>query len=197
MLPRAQAIRGAQSVVMMTAVLAVGAAAGGAASGAVVTDAAIGSPPPAACQAAGWNMSRELKAFARPPQSVTAQASASNLPVLRADMLYSLRLRAQGDVHFVEPLARPGKAVTPMAGMARFTVPSPGLYRVTLDSPLWIDVVTARGVLAPTSYTGWHECSLFRKSVDYTLEAGQTITLQFSDAATDLVKVTIEPAPAT
>jgi hypothetical protein len=180
-----QALRGAPAVVLLAIVLAAGMGAGMA-----VADGA------ASCQAAGWNMSRELTAFARPPQSVTAQASAANLPLLRADTLYALRLRAQGEVHFAEPPTRPGRAVTPMAGMARFTVPSPGVYRVTLDSPLWIDVVTAQGVLAPTTYTGWHDCSVFRKSVNYTLEAGQTVTLQFSDAATDLVKVTIEPAPA-
>ena len=56
-------------------------------------------------------------------------------------------------------------------------------------------MVTGEGTLAPTEYTGWHDCSAFRKSVDYSLKAGHALTLQFSDAATDLVKVTIEPIP--
>ena len=147
----------------------------------------------ATCQAPGWEMSRELQAFAQPPQSATAGTSVKQLPLIRAGTLYALRLQAQDDVQFARPLERQPKAATPMGGMGHFTVAAGGLYRVTVDSPLWIDVVTPRGVMAPTAYTGWHDCSVFRKSVDYTLAAGQEVTLQFSDAATDLVKVTIEP----
>jgi hypothetical protein len=157
------------------------------------------TPSPAAsanCQADGWDMNRELQAFARTPESATAGSSTARLPLLHRGTLYALRLQAQGEVHFVQPPGRPGKAVTPMAGLSHFTVSAAGRYRITVDSPLWIDVVTAQGVIPPSAYTGWHECSVYRKSVDYTLGAGQTVTLQFSDAATDLVKVTIEPPPA-
>jgi len=145
------------------------------------------------CQATGWNMNRELKAFATAPQSAAAGSAVASEPLLRVDTLYALRLRAQGDVQFVQTSGRAEKVATPMAGMARFTVLTSGSYRVTVDAPLWIDVVGAAGIIAPSDYRGWHECGVFRKSVDYTLEAGQTVTLQFSSAATDLVKVTIEP----
>lgn len=148
----------------------------------------------ATCRASGWDMTREMKAFGHPPQNEGAGFSESKLPLLRPDTLYALRLHAQNDVRFVRPPGRPGKAVTPMGGMARFALSTSGSYRVTVDSPLWIDVVTPQGLIAPAAYTGWHDCSLFRKSVVFTLEAGQTATLQFSDAATDLVKVTIEPS---
>ncbi len=157
-----------------------------------VTHAAVAAEPATTCQASGWDMSRELKAFARPPQTETAGSSASSMPLLRLDTLYALRLRTQSEVDFVQPPSKAASGSTPMGGITRFKVASRGVYRITLDSPLWIDVVTATGIIAPSAYTGWHECTVFRKSVDYTLEAGQTVALQFSGAATDLVKVTIE-----
>lgn len=157
-----------------------------------VMHAAVAAEPATTCQASGWDMSRELKAFGRPPQSEAAGSSVSNMPLLRLDTLYGLRLRTQSEVEFVQPPGKAPNGPTPMGGIIRFKVPTRGVYRVTLDSPLWIDVVTATGIIAPSAYTGWHECTVFRKSVDYTLEAGQTVALQFSGAATDLVKVTIE-----
>lgn len=147
------------------------------------------------CQASGWDMRQELQTFAHAPSTMAAGNGVVPAPSLRLDTLYALRLHAQGDVRFAEPPGRAGKSATPMAGLARITVRRSGIYRITLDSPLWIDVVTPEGILAPTDYTGWHECSLFRKSVDFSLKAGHSVTLQFSDAATDLVKVAIEPAP--
>jgi hypothetical protein len=149
-----------------------------------------------ACQAPGWDMSRELKAFGLPPHALAAGTGASSAPLLRVDTLYAVRLRPQGEVQFPETPGRAAKAATPMAGIAQLKVRTSGVYRITLDSPLWIDVVTAEGTLAPKDYTGWHECSAFRKSVDFSLKAGHALTLQFSDAATDLVKVAIEPATA-
>jgi len=160
--------------------------------GLTVLHAAMAAEPATTCQASGWDMRRELKAFGRPPQSEAAGGTASNMPLLRLDTLYGLRLRPQSEVEFVQPPSKAASGPTPMGGITRFKVPTRGVYRVTLDSPLWIDVVTATGIIAPSAYTGWHECTVFRKSVDYTLEAGQTVALQFSGAATDLVKVTIE-----
>jgi hypothetical protein len=146
------------------------------------------------CQSPGWDMRRELTAFGMEPLREAAADGAPKAPVLRLGTLYALRLHPQGEVRFAEPPGRGGKSTTPMAGMARITVRSSGLYRITLDSPLWIDVVTPEGILAPTDYTGWHECGVFRKSVVFSLKAGHAVALQFSDAATDLVKVVIEPA---
>jgi hypothetical protein len=195
-------VAAAGAIAAAGAFFAAGAAALGVGAGAAGASAdarpAAGSIPNnmSTCQASGWDMNRELQAFGRPPQSVAAATGKAQLPTLRSDHLYAVRLHAQSDVHFVEPLSRPGKSVTPMGGMVQFTVPSSGSYRVTVDAPLWIDVVTAKGLIAPAAYTGWHECSLFRKSVVFTLDAGQAATLQLSDAATDLVKVTIEsPTP--
>ncbi len=148
-----------------------------------------------ACQATGWEMSRELKAFASAPQSAAAGNAAVNLPLLRVDTLYTLRLRPQGEVQFLQTSGRAEKVATPMAGMTRFSVPTSGSYRVTVDAPLWIDVVGPAGIIAPNDYHGWHECGVFRKSIEYTLEGGRDVTLQFSSAATDLVKVTIEASP--
>lgn len=152
--------------------------------------------PTTNCQSPTWDMHRELKAFGTSPQSEAAGSGGPKSPLLLLDTLYALRLHPQGEVRFAEPPGRTVKSATPMAGMARITVRSSGSYRITLDSPLWIDVVTPEGILAPLDYTGWHECGVFRKSVVFSLKAGHAVALQFSDAATDLVKVAIEPVPS-
>lgn len=138
-------------------------------------------------------MKLEIQAFAGKAQSADAAAAASAAPVLRVATLYQLHLKSQTDVVFVQSAGKALKAATPMAGLARFAVPRNGRYRITLDAPLWIDVVTTTAVIPPATYTGWHDCGLFRKSVDYVLESDQELLLQFSDAPTNLVKVTIEP----
>jgi hypothetical protein len=78
--------------------------------------------------------------------------------------------------------------------LTSFTVVGAAAYRITVDSPLWIDLVGPDGTIAPSAYTGWHDCRLFRKSVEYTLQAGQSYVLQLSEATPQLVRVVIEVA---
>lgn len=148
-----------------------------------------------ACQSAGWDMTPELKAYAGDSSRVAAGGATWNTPVLWADTLYAVALRPQSDVHFVQESPNAPRAAASMAGLARFTVLTGGRYRVTVDTALWIDAVDATGIVAPSGYITWHECPLFRKSVDYQLQAGQTVVLQFSGATASLAKVTVELVP--
>jgi hypothetical protein len=137
-------------------------------------------------------MTRELKAYAGDASRVDAGGAAGNTPVFKADTLYAVALRPQGEVHFVQESPNAPRAAASMAGLARFTVLSGGRYRVTVDTALWIDAVAATGIVAPSAYITWHECPLFRKSVEYRLQAGQSVVLQFSGATASLAKVTVE-----
>lgn len=148
------------------------------------------------CQTAGWDMNREIAAFRSSAPSVAAGTSAKEARTLEVGLLSALNLKPQADVQFVKPPERPAKPPMPLAGLAQFKVPTTGNYRITVDIPLWLDAVTASSLIPSGTFNGWHECSLFRKTVQYPLQAGQVIVLQFSGAATDLVKVLIEPVPA-
>jgi hypothetical protein len=162
---------------------------------AACSQASLADEDPTACQAPGWDMTRELKAYAGVPSPVTAGGAARRAPIVRADTLYALALRAQGDVRFVQESPNAPRAAASMAGLARFTVRTAGRYRVTVDTALWIDAVDAASIIPPLNYIAWHRCPHYRKSVEYRLAAGHTVTLQFSGATAASVNVTIEAVP--
>ena len=147
------------------------------------------------CQASGWDMGRELKAYAGEAGRVAAGTATWNTPVLWADTLYAVALRPQSEVHFVQESPNAPRAAASMGGLARFTVLSGGRYRVTVDTALWIDAVDATGMVGPSNYIAWHQCPEFRKTVEFKLQAGQSIVLQLSGAAAGVAKVVIEFVP--
>jgi len=147
----------------------------------------------AACQSPGWDMSRELVAFRGAARDARGGASTRDLPTIDLGHLYALQLRPQSTVQFLQPPQKPARVQAPAAGMARFSVTVAGKYRITVDAPLWIDIVAPTGIVQSDDFNGWHACTLFRKSVDYTLQAGQSFVLQLSSASAAAVKVAIEP----
>lgn len=154
----------------------------------------VGSGPDltASCRAAGWDMTDEISAFKTTAENVPAGASASGLPPLEVGVLYVVKLRPQSEVAYLQISGKKSLVEKPLGGLAAFKIANTGKYRITVDSPLWIDVVGPDGTLAPAAYTGWHECRLFRKSVEYSLQAGQSYVLQLSEATPELVRVAIE-----
>jgi len=147
----------------------------------------------AACQAPGWDMNRELVAFRASALSAKAGANPADSPEIKLGRLYALQLQPQNTIEFLRPPEKATRLQSPAAGLARFSVRTDGRYRITVDGPLWIDVVAPTGTVQSSSFNGWHECNLYRKSVAYTLHAGQPLMLQLSGAPSALVKLAIEP----
>ena len=145
------------------------------------------------CKASGWDMTRELKAYAGDARPLASGSATWNIPVVWADTLYTLAFHPQDQVHFIQESPNAPRAPNAMAGLARFTVLTTSRYRVTVDTALWIDAVDATDIVKPSAYITWHQCPQFRKSVEYRLQAGQSILLQFSGASAGFAKVTIEP----
>jgi hypothetical protein len=146
---------------------------------------------PANCRSAGWDMTREVSLFKSTAENVPAGASEANLPPLELDVLYVLKLRPQTEVKYLQASDKKSLVQSPLGGLAAFSVKSDGQYRITVDAPLWIDVVGPGGTIAPSTYMGWHECRLFRKSVEYALRGGQSYLLQLSEATPELVRVVL------
>ena len=147
----------------------------------------------AACQSSGWDMSRELTAFRGTARDTRGGSKATDMPTIELGRLYALQLQPQSSVQFLRPPQKPAKVQAPAAGMVRFSVTGAGKYRITVDAPLWIDVVAPTGIVPSEDFNGWHACALFRKSVDYTLQAGQSFVVQLSGASAAAVKIDIEP----
>lgn len=158
------------------------------------TGAALGQDLNAGCESAGWNMRAEVSAFKTTAENVAAGATLATAPPLEIGVLYVVKLQPQLDVQFPRASRKKSLVQNPLGGLASFTAAQNGFYRITVDSPLWIDMVGPDGTLTPSDFTGWHDCRLFRKSVEYALRAGQPLTLQISEAAPELVRFVIEAA---
>jgi hypothetical protein len=150
--------------------------------------------PAASCGANGWDMSSEIAAFKSTAENLPAAVGQFNLPPLELGVLYVLKLSAQDAVQYPQVSTKKSLVHNPLGGLATLTVPADGTYRITVDSPLWIDVVGPDGTIAPSTYTGWHECRLFRKSVEYTLPGGKPLILQISEATPELIRIVVEAA---
>ena len=149
--------------------------------------------PGGSCAETGWDMQTEIAAFKSTAENVPAAVTQVNLAPLEVAVLYVVKLRPQTDVHYLATADRKSLVHSPLGGLVALVVPKDGAYRITVDSPLWMDVVGPHGTLAPSRYTGWHECRLFRKSIEYALTAGDTWVLQISEATPELVRVVVEP----
>jgi hypothetical protein len=155
---------------------------------------AAGQDLNAGCQASGWNMRAEVVAFKTTAENIAAGATLATMPPLEIGVLYVIKLQPQLDVQFLQSSPKKSLVQNPLGGLATFAAAQDGVYRITVDSPLWIDMIGAEGTLTPSAFTGWHDCRLFRKSVEYALRAGQPMTLQLSEAAPELVRIVVEAA---
>ena len=162
-----------------------------------VATAATSLPAHAAdpCDGFTWNVSHERAVFATPVAAVTAASATGPSPTLEVDKLYDIALTPQDKVTFVMAPAKKALADGAYAGMVKLHIPTAGKYRVSMSDGFWIDVITD-GKFAPTDdFTGSHECHAPRKIVQYPLPAGNDLVLQFSNATSPSVKVTVTATP--
>ena len=147
----------------------------------------------AACQEPGWDMSREILAFRDLGMAMEAGSEARAAPAIQIGRVYALRLKPQETVKFARTPQKFSQQQGAVAGLAQLAVSSSGKYRITSDAPLWIDIDAPSGTLLASEFNGWHQCGLFRKSLVYSLSAGQPLVLQLSGGSAPVVKVAIEP----
>jgi hypothetical protein len=170
----------------------------------LLTAAANAAPGDAAdpCSGFTWNVARELALFAGIPQAGTAGAAQDSAPALANGRLYELALAPQEQVHFaVPPTKKPRPGNTPgntpgstYGGLAKFRVTADGLYRISLDQPYWVDVIADGKAVPSKDFQGRPGCTAPHKVVEFELSASQALLVQFSNAVSPRVRVTITPA---
>jgi hypothetical protein len=147
------------------------------------------------CDGFTWNVSHERAVFATPAAAVTAATTAGPTPTLEVDKLYDISLTPQDKVSFLMAPGKKALADGAYAGMVKLHIPTAGKYRVAMSDGFWIDVITD-GKFAPTDdFTGSRECRAPHKIVQYPLPAGSDLVLQFSNATSPSVKVTVTAVP--
>jgi hypothetical protein len=147
-----------------------------------------------ACNGFTWNVARELALFAGALQTGTAGAAKDSAPTLANERLYELALAPQEKVQFVLAPSKKPRAEKTYGGLAKFRVTTAGLYRISLDQPYWVDVVADGKIVPSKDFQGRPGCTAPHKVVEFALSPSQDLLLQFSNAMSPRVRVTITPA---
>jgi hypothetical protein len=150
----------------------------------------------AACLDFKWDVSKERALFAGTPAALTAGHDRKSAPVVVPDRLYKLRLMSQDQVAFSASPAKKMATTFAYAGLATLKIPVPGSYRIAVDLPFWIDVVSNGTLLQATDFQGQHSCSAPHKIVEFDLVGVRPFVLQFSNAGSDSVLLTVTPTPS-
>jgi hypothetical protein len=162
----------------------------------LLTAAAHAAPGDAADACSGFtsNVARELALFAGAPQGGTTGVVQDSAPTLANERLYELALAPQEQVQFVVAPGKKPRAGNTYGGLAKFRVIADGLYRISLDQPYWVDVVADGKIVPSKDFQGRPGCNAPHKVVEFALSSSQDLLLQFSNAASPRVRVTITPA---
>lgn len=147
------------------------------------------------CIEFAWDVRAEHALFAMEPLRLPAGKTPVSAPTLALDHLYQLSLKPQPEIQF--PTAPGGRepAAGAYAGLAHLQLAVAGAYRISADQPVWIDVAFNGALLKPQDFEGRKGCNAPHKIVEFVLPMGVQLTLQFSNALNQDVKVTITPSP--
>jgi molybdate transport system substrate-binding protein len=159
---------------------------------------AAGATLESVCGTPYWDMRSEIALFQGSADAATAATGPdARAPELAAGRLYALQLAPQPQVRFAQPPGRQKAEQVSFGGLARFTVPATGRYRVTVGAPMWIDLVRPGAALRSTAFAERRDCPIYHKSVEFELQAKESLTLQLSGAMNAAARVTITPASRT
>jgi hypothetical protein len=148
------------------------------------------------CAAFTWDVAHERSLFSQQPQPLAAGATLAASPAIVTDRLYQLELRMQAEVTLPATPGKQPKSDGVYAGLLRLTVHARRVYRISLDQPVWVDVIENGTVIAASDFQGRKGCSAPHKVVEFLLQAGSPITLQFSGSSAAVVKVAVTRSPS-
>jgi hypothetical protein len=149
------------------------------------------------CSHFSWDVSHELKVMKQTAAPVTAATKpGSQVPLIRIDKLYELKLSAQSAVTYSANPAKPTLNDSAQGGLVRFHTDKAGLYRVSITSGHWIDVVDGEQLVKSKDFSGSRECARPHKIVEFELPANKDLVLQFSGSTDASVVTAITPVAA-
>lgn len=143
------------------------------------------------CSGFAFDLSEELKLFAGAPLKLEAASTTQSATVLQNKQLYQVMLSTQKSVRFAAPPDKATIADGSYAGILKLTPARSGTLRVTLNESAWIDVIDAGRVLDSTRHTGSHDCSLVRKSVEFSVRSNSPLLLQISGSTQESVSLAV------
>jgi len=150
---------------------------------------------PEGCDAFSWNLSHEVALFEAPGDALAGGRRASDAPRVALDRVYAIELAPYSQIAFAHA---PGKSrLTDGAhgALVALKVPEAGLYRVTIDTGAWVDVVRRGAIVVSNQFQGRSACPRFHKSVEYTLQAGETVMIQVTGGTETKVRLAVTRVP--
>ena len=143
------------------------------------------------CNGFRFDMSEDLQSFAGAPQKIAAGAASASAPLIQSGQLYQTALVSQQKVRFASPPGKTTVAEGSYAGLLKLPSVSSGTLRVTLNEAAWIDVVDGSHVLESVRHTGSHDCSLVRKSVEFSVRPERALLLQISGSTEESIALAV------
>jgi molybdate transport system substrate-binding protein len=143
------------------------------------------------CSEFRFDMSEDLKLFAGVPQKIAAGAAGGSAPAIQSGQLYETELVSQTKVRFASPPGKTTVAEGSYAGLLKLPPVSSGTVRVTLNEAAWVDVVDGTHVLESVRHTGSHDCSLVRKSVEFSVRPEGALLLQISGSTEENISLAV------
>jgi molybdate transport system substrate-binding protein len=143
------------------------------------------------CGSFRFDLSQELQLFAGAPQKIAAAAASGSATPIRSGTLYQTELVAQDKVRFASPPGKTTVAKGSYAGLLKLPQVSSGTLRVTLNGAAWIDVLDGAHVLESVRHTGSHDCSLVRKSVEFSVRPERALLLQISGSTEENISLVV------
>ena len=151
---------------------------------------------PPECATFSWDVSNELAALQSSSTAGVAGRGGADEVRIGLGKRHDVRLHPQHEVTLAARPAKPMLDDAATAGLLHFTVPADGRYRVAITTGHWIDVVDAGEVVASVDFQGRRGCPLVHKIVEFELEAGRDLVLQFAGGSVDEAGVVITPVAA-
>lgn len=140
------------------------------------------------CARFKWSIERERAALATPGLQVVE--GGKPLPGIMDPAV--VKLAPVDGVAFQRPPGRKPAAATFGAVVMSPPLAVGGAYQITLSDDAWVDVIQDGRELRSTAVSAEPGCPGVRKSLRFTLAAGQA-TVQISGAAADSVRIDVVP----
>ena len=141
------------------------------------------------CAKFKWSVDRERSAFGTPGLPVVDPGKP--LPGIMDAAI--VKLKPVADAGFERPPGHRPKDGTFGALLKTPPIAVAGIYQITLSDDAWIDVIQDGKEVRSSAFSGQKDCPGVRKSVRFSLAAGQA-TVQISGAAADSVRIDLLPA---
>ncbi len=150
---------------------------------------AAGAQDASGCARFKWPVDRERSAFGTPGLQVVTEGKP--LPGIMDPAI--VQLKPVAEAVFERPPGRKPRDGSFGAAIKTPPLAVAGVYQITISDNAWIDVIQNGREVRSSAFSAETGCPNVRKSVRFSLAAGQA-TVQISGAAADSIKLDLLPA---